>query len=323
MDGRLSPLGYDVADRKLVVNTAEADTVRHIFERYTALGSVRALQFDLREAGIVSKARSGERSGARPLARGTLYYMLQNRLYRGEIVHKENVYPGQHDAIVGPELWDRVQAVLIENRVERVRGGGATQPSLLTGLVYDAGGGRMSPSHANKNGTRYRYYVSQSLLKQARSEAPATACRVPAADLEAVVEAGLRDLLSDVAALHDVARAAGTDTAGRKALLAEAGDLARRWSGLPASDRIAMLAAVLVRITIQVEAVVIDIQPTRLLQLIRPDLERSRSDLPPIKRTIPARLRRTGLQTRLLIDADQGRRREPDRSLLRLLARAH
>jgi DNA invertase Pin-like site-specific DNA recombinase len=138
--GGLPPLGYDVKDRKLVVNVREAETVRHIYRRYAALGSVLALKEELDGAGVVSKARVdkyGRRTGGGPLARGALYLMLQNRIYRGEIVHKENSYPGEHEAIIDQALWDEVQHQLAANRFDRATGAGATRVSLLAGLIYD------------------------------------------------------------------------------------------------------------------------------------------------------------------------------------------
>ena len=107
--GGLPPLGYDVADRKLVVNATEAKTVRNIFRRYIALRSVHTLKLELDAAGIVSKARrkrNGDPKGHLPIAAGALYHILQNRLYRGEIVHKGKPYPGQHEAIIEAGLWD-------------------------------------------------------------------------------------------------------------------------------------------------------------------------------------------------------------------------
>ena len=109
------PLGYDVRDRKLVVNEAEAETVRHIFRRYVALRSVRLLAEDLATGGITSKrwlSTSGRQWGGQQLARGALYLMLQNRIYLGEIVHKDRHYPGQHQAILDQALWDQAQAHL-------------------------------------------------------------------------------------------------------------------------------------------------------------------------------------------------------------------
>jgi DNA invertase Pin-like site-specific DNA recombinase len=118
--GGLQPLGYDVQNRKLVVNEDEALTVVHIFRLYIQLRSVRALQAELDASGIRSKRRvfaDGTKVGGQKLSRGALYLMLQNRIYRGEITHKGNAYPGQHPAIVEKGLCDEVQAVLAENRV--------------------------------------------------------------------------------------------------------------------------------------------------------------------------------------------------------------
>ncbi len=153
--GGVVPLGYDVKDKKLVVNAEEAETVCHIYRRYAKLGSIRALKDELDRDGIVSKLRVdrfGRQTGGKPLARGALYLMLQNRIYRGEIVHKDKSYPGEHRAIVAQDLWERVQARLVENRVERRIGGWAKSPSLLAGLLHDDKGDPMTPSHAVKNG---------------------------------------------------------------------------------------------------------------------------------------------------------------------------
>jgi len=147
-------------------------------------------------------------------------------------------YPGLHDAIIDEALWDEVQAALAGNRVERITRSRAMAPSLLAGLVYDDSGERMSPTHANKKGTRYRYYVSQSLIKRGRPKASGTACRVPAADLEAIVEDRICIMLGDEAAIFEVtgSRAIGDS----KALIKQAADLARRWPTLPAPERRAM-----------------------------------------------------------------------------------
>jgi site-specific DNA recombinase len=151
--GGLPPLGYDVQERKLVINPVEAETVRHIYRRYAELGSVRALRDELNRAGVLSKPRLdrfGRATGGKPLARGALYLLLQNRLYRGEIVHKSTSHPGEHPAIIDPALWDRVQQVLAANRVDHSTGAHRADPSLLAGLIFDAGGERLTPTHANK-----------------------------------------------------------------------------------------------------------------------------------------------------------------------------
>jgi site-specific DNA recombinase len=143
------PLGYDVRERKLVVSEAEASTVRMIFQRYAELGSVALLKAELERAGIVSKRREGADgglSGGKPFSRGALYLMLQNWLYRGNVAHKEKIYPGQHEAIIEPELWQAVQDRLAAGRRERSMAGGAEAPSLLSGLIFDSDGARLSPT---------------------------------------------------------------------------------------------------------------------------------------------------------------------------------
>src|SRR5271154_5379390 len=115
-------LGYDVKERKLVVNEAEAATVRHIFRRYLELGAVRALQEDLAATGVVSKCRTaadGSPYGGQRFSRGAIYLMLKNRIYRGEIVHKGKSFPGEHAAMVDEDLWREVQSHLEQNRLER------------------------------------------------------------------------------------------------------------------------------------------------------------------------------------------------------------
>jgi DNA invertase Pin-like site-specific DNA recombinase len=326
--GGLPPLGYDVVDRKLIVNKSEADTVRHIFRRYADLKSVRALKEDLDAAGIVSKARLdrfGNATGSVPIARGALYLMLQNRIYRGEIVHKDTSYPGLQDAIIDEMLWDEVQAALVENRVERTTRSTAVDPSLLAGLVYDDSGERMSPTHANKKGTRYRYYVSQSLIKRGRPQASQAACRVPAADLESIVEDCICALLKDEAAVFSAAGA--TTVPSRKALIVNAANFARRWPALPASAKRAILHALVKRVDLRPEAVDVSVRPAALHSIVKPerDIRRlpGRPEGPAQILSVPARLRRTGLETKLLIQGASGlAHRQADRSLLRLIAQA-
>ncbi len=128
------PLGYDVKERKLTVNETEALTVRLIFRRYAELGSVLLLRAELDRLGIVSKRREGaggRLAGGQHFSRGALYLMLQNRLCRGEVAHKDNIYPGQHEAILDPELWQIVQNKLAVHRQERSLAVGAEAPSLL------------------------------------------------------------------------------------------------------------------------------------------------------------------------------------------------
>jgi site-specific DNA recombinase len=191
--GGVVPLGYEVQDRKLVVRQPEADTVRMIFERYLALGSVLALQAELAARDVRSRARTsrtGKVYGDAALSRGALYLMLKNRIYLGEICHKGAAFKGEHAAIIDANLFAAVAVTLERNRIDTLNDARADQPSLLAGLIWDGEGRRMSPSHTCKATKRYRYYVSRN--QSADRTTPLW--RVPAADLEHLVVTRLRSV---------------------------------------------------------------------------------------------------------------------------------
>ena len=188
------PLGYRVESRRLVVDKAEAETVRTIFTRYRALGSLPALQAELRAAGLTSRPRlrsTGEAVGGVAFTNGPLQHLLRNRVYLGEINHRGRSYPGEHAAIIAPELFEAVQARLSANH----NGTGGTrsgQAALLMGKLYDDRGHRMTPSHARKKGVRYRYYVS-CVLAQGRKTEAGSVPRVPEPEIEAAIVTALRE----------------------------------------------------------------------------------------------------------------------------------
>jgi len=143
--GGTVPLGYRVHERKLVVIPEEAETGRLIFRRYAELGSVALLRTELDRRNVRSKRRegaAGRLAGGQRFSRGALYLLLQNPLYRGEVKHKDKVYPGQHDAIVDADLWQIVQDKLAAKRRERSLAGGAEAPSLFSSLIFDSSGNR-------------------------------------------------------------------------------------------------------------------------------------------------------------------------------------
>jgi site-specific DNA recombinase len=184
--GGTIPLGYDVQDRKLIVNEAEAATVRLIFTRYLALGCVLRLQGDLDRREVLSKRRiltSGRVLGGCSFGRGALYHLLQNRIYRGEVMHKGIAYPGEHKAIVDYELWNAVQARLAGNRKTR-RQARIESGAILSGLIFDDRGNRMSPTYTISRGNRYRYYISQAQLRGKRT---GSRHRISADDVERLI----------------------------------------------------------------------------------------------------------------------------------------
>ncbi|MBT5880480.1 MAG: recombinase family protein, partial [Rhodospirillaceae bacterium] len=326
------PLGYDVRERKLIINEAEAATVRHIYRRYTDLGSVRMLGDQLDSDGIVSKRRLdkyGRQTGGRPLARGALYLLLQNRIYIGEIVHKDKSYPGQHDPIIDPVLWDQVQQRLVANRIDRANGAQAASPSLLAGLIYDDTGAPMVPSHANKLGRRYRYYVSKALITSNRST-NLRGRRVPAGDLESLIEGRLTAFFRDQGEVFDVLDKIVEDAIMCRDLTAQATILAGQWPGMSTSDKRKILNDLVERLDLKAESIEIHIRPYRLPQILSANdqppamMTSTNGDYPTLCLTIQARLKRVGMETRFIINGSNAdNRRRPDRSLLRLLGQAH
>ena len=331
--GGQPPLGYDVKDRKLVVNAQEAETVRHIFRRYLELKSVRLLKADLDEQGIVSKARKaadGSAYGSKPLARGALYLMLQNRIYRGETVHKDKSYPGEHDAIVDERLWNEVQVILRTNRIERADGRSDNRPSMLAGILFDAQGDRMSPSHATKRGTRYRYYVSRSLI-DGTANTSTGGQRIPAVALEALITRSTRDWLADPGKIHQVIGNEVPDAITQKRLIDRAIKFAAAWNDLPAHDVHAFIRTVTVRVQVHAERIEVTLDRARLLRWLdgkQQDEDRStgrdpsESEPDPVVISIPVRLRRAGKEMRLVVD-DGSEQPHPDPALIRLVIRAH
>jgi DNA invertase Pin-like site-specific DNA recombinase len=250
--GGYPPLGYDVKDRKLVVNEAEAESVSTIFRRYQELRSVRLLKEHLDRAGIVSKRRTapnGRLYGGKLMTRGALYHMLQNRIYRGEIMHRGQTNPGEHEPIIDDGLWQEMQKTLAANRVERGAGNGIRRLSLLTGLIYDVHGEPMTPSHAVKKGVRYCYYVSKSLLTGDK-ETTKRGQRIPATQIEPLVIGRIRTWLADPVSVLNAVQCCRPDAVAQKRLLDEAARLAASWQGLNVEQLRAILRALVTKVQV-------------------------------------------------------------------------
>ena len=187
------PLGYRCIDKKLEIVPEEAEVVRTIFTRYLELGSMGALLTELDRQGIRTKIngrRDGRKSGGIRFGVGSLAHLLKNRFYIGEITYRGEVHRGEHEPILSRDLFEAVQAKRVANAVARqvrLRGSAA----ILTGRLFDDRGNRMSPTHANKRGVRYRYYVSHAILQNRKAEAGSIA-RVPAPEIETLVCEGIR-----------------------------------------------------------------------------------------------------------------------------------
>jgi site-specific DNA recombinase len=184
--GGFVPLGYDVKDRKLVVNEAEAKKILMIFERFIKIGSATALVRALRNEGVTGKQ-------GKLVDKGYVYKLLNNRVYIGQAVHKGAAYPGEHQAIISESLWDKVHSVLAESPRHRANVTRTQTPALLKGLIFGPTGRAMTPTHTRKGGKLYRYYVSTDVLKRDANACPVR--RIPAAEIESAVVEQVRGIL--------------------------------------------------------------------------------------------------------------------------------
>ena len=196
--GGTPPLGYDLRDRHLVVNKAEAETVRLIFRLYIGLKTLRRVKEELDRKSVLSKqwaSRGGVRHGGYAFGRGALYHLLANPIYVGEIRHKNVTYPGQHEATIERATWDRVQEMLSKKaahpRGQTVRKGGG----LLMGKLLDESGEPLYSCWAKKGQRRYRYLVSKRLVKGTATPDDG-GWRLPAERTEQAVIVGVRRILS-------------------------------------------------------------------------------------------------------------------------------
>jgi site-specific DNA recombinase len=192
------PLGYHMKDDKIAVVEDEAERVRLIYRRYLELGGVNALVRDLRERDIRTKSRllaTGATRGGVAFGRGSLFYLLRNRFYVGEVKYKDEILPGEQPAIMDRALFDAVQQKLTDQWTTRSTIRNASD-HLLTGLLFDDVGHRMVPTHATKAGIRYRYYVSLPHLHgESKTASVGSVSRVPAADIENIIVKSLNEHL--------------------------------------------------------------------------------------------------------------------------------
>jgi DNA invertase Pin-like site-specific DNA recombinase len=194
--GGTVPLGYDTKDKKLVVNTAEAETVHTIFRRYLELKSFSRLVADLDKRGIVTKRRNtkvAKYQGGIPFTYGPLAYVLKNRIYLGEMHHGGKWFKGEHGAIVDSHTFKRVQELLKFNAVT-CKTKYSESGALLKGKLFDDNGNCMGPSFSSKNGVRYRFYISTAL--RGRKHKAGSVARIAARDIEELVEEAVRKNLT-------------------------------------------------------------------------------------------------------------------------------
>jgi hypothetical protein len=320
--GGCVPIGYDCVDRKLVVNEAEARSVRKIFELYRDLRNVFLLRTRLADEGIVSKIRrrhDGTVTGGLLPSVGALFAILRNRIYRGEIEHKGKVYAGQHEAIVSTELWDSVSATLDATKQRRTTRAEAKSP--LRSLIVDDLDRVYEPVHTTKGGRRYRYYVSRR--EDNAKDPQGRQGRVPAVELESQIASAIATFLTSEGEVLSVIAIPDDDASRRSDLLKAADQLANVGS----SDRWIRYRPLIQRIVVQSNAIALTLDASRLRHALlghrgfegspHPDFA------PTVTLSIPVALYRTGHDLRLVVSngpaaGESGRQDAP---LMKLIAR--
>jgi len=333
------PLGYAAHDRSLAIDPDEAATVRQVYDLYARLGNVRLVQVETDRLGLVSKRRprpDGRVLGGVGFTRGALYKLLSNPVYAGDIVHRGQRHRGLHAPIIVPDAWEAVQRQLT-SQAARTRGQGSAQsPSLLAGLIVDEAGAPLTPTHANKKGRRYRYYVSRMLVAGPNAEpAPSTSdraprrpdtdtWRLPAIEIETLVVDAVQALLIDQSRLMDQLGLGRLRPDALDAALAAAAQLADALKGASGSEQRDLLQAIVERVEIGAERVIVDLDAAALWTELGAPQERPvdpEARDPGLQLTIPIRLARRGSELKLVMADRQETRR--DRGLIGRLARGY
>ena len=320
------PLGYDVDNRQLVINEQEAETVRSIYRLYLNCDGVRDLQENLDLQGIRSKLRvyaNGKTVGGVSLSRGMLYRLLSNPIYIGLVSHKDKTYEGQHHGIIPQDLWDAVQRKLADNRANRSSRANASHPSLLAGLLFDETGDRLTPTHANNHGKRYRFYISHRLTIQQRQNN--NGWRLPAAEVEQTVLSALVETLANPARLVSLAQLTEANTSTIDKCTGNAGRIAGQLQAGAGNSTRNFLQQVIMRI---------DVRPGSIqLQLCRKRLQSALIGETPSHQTtqatdivminLPFHLRRRGVEAKLKLTGEPRSKPSQDETLVQLTRHVH
>jgi len=262
--GGFVPMGYDVAGRKLIINEPESATVRGIFERFVELGSATTLTRELVANGTLNKR-------GKPIDKGFLYKLFRNRLYVGEAVHKGTSYPGEHQAIIPPELWDQVHSILQESPRQRAANTRTQTPALLKGLIFTATGIAMTPTATKKGSRHYRYYTSMDAIRNRAGEGTDGFVRLNAGMVENAVVQHIRSLLRtpEVAARAvETARRTDPDIDEQEVVTALSG-FDGLWESLFPAEQARIARLLIERVTVSAEGMAVDLRTEGLGSVIR------------------------------------------------------
>jgi site-specific DNA recombinase len=262
--GGFVPMGYDVVDRKLVINEAEAAAVRHMFQRFVELGSATLLTREL-----VAKETLNKRG--KPIDKGFLYKLFRNRLYIGEAVHKGTSYPGEHQAIIDQPLWDQVHAILQESPRQRAANTRTQTPALLKGLIFTDRGIAMTPTVTKKGGRHYRYYTSMDAIRNRACEGRDSFVRLNAGMVEGAVVQHIRSLLRtpEIAARAMEATRRNDPEIDEHDVVTALAGFDGLWESLFPAEQARIARLLIERVTVSADGLAVDLRTEGLGSVIR------------------------------------------------------
>jgi DNA invertase Pin-like site-specific DNA recombinase len=323
--GGVVPLGYRLEERKLLIDEHEAGIVRYLFRRYLDLQSVRALSKEaIEQAFTVRPRRRSNMQGSQPqpFGRGNLYHLLSNPIYIGKIRHRGQLHDGEHQGIIDKKTFAAAQALLTEQAPKRASATNTGGLHLLTGLVHDEQGNLLRSVHATKKGVRYRYYVSKAKVEDTNTTG--SGWRLPAKELDALVERHLNRILTDRRRLADWLD--GWAQSDRIQDVIKRGE--RMWaeyeSALPEARR-DLLRLMFRRIDLQRGCVILELDSTWLCEVLVGDIINGAAS-PAREATrieCPIAFKRRGVETKIIIERDASAARKADPALVSLILRAN
>ena len=318
------PLGYDASERTLVLNPAEAETVRRMFNLYRQLGCVRRVKQEADRLGLHTKCSTsadGTKRGGKPFSRGHIYGLLANPIYTGQIAHKGELYPGQQPALINNETWTAVRNQLAANTSDHRHRAKAAEPSLLAGLLVDARGERFIPSHAIKKGRRYRYYVSVALITDAGTDR-AQGRRIGAREIEEAVVRILIEGLTSPAKLVERFDTTNTASDQTRKMLGRAARLAAALRD-PLGERATRVGELVEKVVVDDQSLTIKLRCGPLLGGGVPSSASEDGRDNAVELAAAIAFKRRGAETKLVLPglAQQNDRSRCDPALIKAIAR--
>ena len=310
------PLGYQARDRKLVVDGEGAAIIRTIFDLYLELGTVKQIKAEADQRGLVTRTKvsgAGRITGGVPFTRGHLHKILSNPIYVGDMPHKGEVYPGEHEAIIPREQWERVQAQLSEQSVVRKYQTNAESPSLLKGLLFDETGDALRVIQAAKSDKRYRYYVSSRTVDDVANNPGGL--RLSAKNTETAVVEALSRFLKDDVELHRLLGASVFDAPVRAAT----SEMLRQLNNCPFQERFDLVQTLISKIVVGDARLDLTVRLYRLSERMGlKNLGVGEHAL-----TVPIEIRRRGVERKVVIADGASNNTQADPHLCRMIAKAH